>query len=252
MPGGRAVDGLIEARWPVPERVRVVTTTRLGGVSEPPFDAFNLAHHVGDDPDRVRRNRHRLREATGLADIVWLDQQHGTRVVGAKSATAAGVGVTGDASWTSAEGLALAVLTADCVPLVVAAADASVVAVVHCGWRGTVAGVVEAALRAVPVSPGELAAWLGPGICQRCYQVGEEVRDALGDDERRDVLEEDGKAKWRMDLPGLVAHRLRRTGVQRIVASGLCSHCDPRFYSYRRDGRTGRFATLVWRAAQRS
>ena len=140
-----------------------------------------------------------------------------------------------------------------CVPLLLANVDASLVAVVHCGWRGTVAGVVEATLDALPESPSRLVAWLGPGVCGDCYEVGSVVRNALGADERKAVLVEQRtgcgeERKWRMDLPALVAARLRRSGVERIVASALCTICDGRFYSHRRDGDTGRFAALIWLA----
>lgn len=251
MPAARLGSTLIEPGWPVPGRVRSVVTTRVGGVSEPPYESFNLAYHVGDAAERVRRNRRRLLTATGIEHVQWLDQEHGRRVLAASLGTATGEPITADASWTTTGDLGLAVLVADCVPLLLTDEHASLVAVVHCGWRGTVAGVVEATLDALPEAPRRLVAWLGPGVCGNCYEVGADVRDALDGDERRVVLVEQSRAcgedrKWHMDLPGLVAARLRRSGVGRIVPSSLCTICDKRFYSYRRDGRTGRFAALIW------
>ena len=244
---------LIEPEWPVPGRVRALVTTRAGGVSEPPYESFNLAFHVGDVAERVHRNRRRLLAAAGFDAVQWLDQEHGRRVLAASSLTVARGPSTADASWTAAPDLGLAVLVADCIPLLLANVDGSLVAVVHCGWRGTVAGVVEATLDALPESPNRLVAWLGPGVCGDCYEVGSDVRDALRADERKGVLVEQGSVcgdapKWRLDLPALIMGRLRRAGVARIVASSLCTICDRRFYSYRRDGRTGRFAALVWLA----
>ncbi|MDE0660625.1 MAG: peptidoglycan editing factor PgeF [Gammaproteobacteria bacterium] len=238
----------------MPNRVRALVTTRAGGVSEPPYESFNLAFHVGDAAERVKRNRRRLLDQAGIEVVQWLDQEHGQRVLAASSGTAAGGPITADASWTTAGDLGLAVLVADCVPLLLADEDASLVAVAHCGWRGTVAGVVEATLDALPSAPGQLIAWLGPGVCRDCYEVGPEVRDALDGDERA-VLDEQRRRcgeerKWLMDLPALIVARLRRSGVGRIIPSSLCTMCDKRFYSYRREGRTGRFAALIWLAAR--
>lgn len=246
---------LIEPDWPVPGRVRALVTTRAGGVSEPPYDSLNLAFHVGDAPERVHGNRCRLLALAGVDTVQWLDQEHGRRVLAASSRTATRGPFTADASWTATRGLGLGVLVGDCVPLLLASVDGSLVAVVHCGWRGTVAGVVEATLDALPESSNRLVAWLGPGVCGSCYEVGSDVRDALDAAERQGVLVEQGSPcgavrKWRMDLPALIVARLRRCGVERIVPSSLCTICDKRFYSYRRDGRTGRFAALIWLAGR--
>ena len=233
-----------------------MVTTRAGGVSEPPYESFNLAFHVGDAAARVHENRRRLLSTAGVDKVQWLDQEHGRCVLAASPLTVGGP-LSADASWTAARDLGLAVLVADCVPLLLANVDASLVAVVHCGWRGTVAGVVEASVEALPESPSRLVAWLGPGVCGDCYEVGSDVRDALGTDECDGVLVEQESAcgnvrKWRMDLPALIVARLRRSGVERIVPSSLCTICDSRFYSHRRDGHTGRFAALIWLAGEGS
>ncbi|MDE0421080.1 MAG: peptidoglycan editing factor PgeF [Gammaproteobacteria bacterium] len=250
---GAGAQKLIEPDWVASSNIRALVTTRHGGSSKRPFDSFNLAFHVGDDPQIVLGNRARLRAITGIDDMQWLDQEHGRRVVAATPATANGPPVTADASYTVASNVALAVLVADCVPLLLAADDGSVVAAVHCGWRGTVSGVVEAAVGALHISPDRVLAWLGPGICQRCYPVGDIVHDALDAGERALALavdEDSGdQPRWRMDLPALVAHRLRCCGVCRVFPSALCTACDDQFYSYRRDGSTGRMAALIWRVS---
>ncbi|MDE0191057.1 MAG: peptidoglycan editing factor PgeF [Gammaproteobacteria bacterium] len=255
MPAAILGNTIVEPDWPVPGRVRALVTTRAGGVSEPPYESFNLGLHVGDAAERVYRNRRRLLAMTGVDTVQWLDQEHGRRVLAASSHTVANGPLTADASWTAERDLGLAVLVADCVPVLLANVDASLVAVAHCGWRGTVAGVVEATVDALPESPGRLVAWLGPGVCGDCYEVGSDVRDALGADEREGVLVAQESAcgdvrKWRMDLPALIVSRLWRCGVERIVPSSLCTICDKRFYSYRRDGHTGRFAALIWLARE--
>lgn len=255
MPAAILGNTIIEPDWPVPGRVRALVTTRAGGVSEPPYESFNLGLHVGDAAERVYRNRRRLLAMTGVDRVQWLDQEHGRRVLAASSSTMANGPLTADASWTAERDLGLAVLVADCVPVLLANVDASLVAVAHCGWRGTVAGVVEATVDALPESPDRLVAWLGPGVCGNCYEVGSDVRDALGADEREGVMVEQESAcqdvrKWRMDLPALIVARLRLCGLERIVPSSLCTICDKRFYSYRRDGHTGRFAALIWLARE--
>ena len=237
---------MIHPRWATGHGVGALTTTRFGGCSAAPYDTFNLGRGVGDEPDLVDRNRRRLLDHAGIGAIQWLDQEHGATVLAATMSTAAGPVATADAAWTTDEDLALAILTADCVPLLLADIGGSTVAAAHCGWRGTVGGVVEAAVDALPVPPQRLSAWLGPGICGRCYEVGADVADRLEAHERAAVLIP-RRSKWSLDLPSLIGHRLRRAGVRRIECSDLCTHCDGRFFSYRRDGLTGRSATLIWR-----
>lgn len=246
MPAARAGRGLIRPAWANCHGVGALATTRLGGVSRPPYDTFNLGRGVGDEPERVDRNRRSLIDHMGVGDIQWLDQEHGTTVLAATVSTAAGAPATADAAWTADENLGLAILTADCVPLLLADLGGGAVAAAHCGWRGTVGGVVEATVDAVPVRPQRLSAWLGPGICGRCYEVGADVVDRLEAHERAVVLTPK-QSKWCLDLPSLIGHRLQRAGVRAIEYSGLCTHCDGRFFSYRRDGLTGRSATLIWR-----
>ncbi len=228
----------LEAAWEAP--AQVLCTTRHGGVSTGSYAQCNLGLHVGDDPDRVARNRGAVVAATGQDGVQWLDQVHGIDVV---RVDAVGPVVTGDAVWTDRPGVALAVTVADCVPAVVCDAGGTIAAVVHCGWRGAVGGIVELAVGELPVPPEELYVWLGPAICGRCYEVRRDVYDRAGDGP---TFRRARKDTWRFDLPEFVARRFETLGVREVVRSGLCTRCDDRFFSHRRDGVTGRSAAVVW------
>ena len=233
----------LEPVWGAPARVRALCTTRRGGASIGPYAECNLGVHVGDDPQRVARNRRGLSAATGHGRIQWLDQVHGVDV---RRIRRPGPAVTADAAWTDAPGIVLAVGVADCVPALLCAADGSVAAVAHCGWRGAVGGIVEATVRALPVAAGALHVWLGPAICGRCYEVRRDVRDRAGGGP---AFRPAGAGKWLFDLPEFVARRFEALGPREVVRSGLCSRCDDRFFSHRRDGVTGRNAAVVWLAS---
>lgn len=230
--------------------VRILTTLRGGGASAGRYAALNLALHVGDEPAAVARNRRALRQALALrAEPLWMRQVHGTGVAKAEAAEQAGAVPTADAAVCSTPGRALAVLTADCLPVVLAARDGTAIGIAHAGWRGLAAGVLEAALDALGMPPAEVAAWIGPAISAACYEVDEPVRGAFegapGAAQAFTVTGDTGH--WQCDLPALAAARLRALGVSSVEQSGLCTFSDPdRFYSYRRDGETGRMATLAW------
>lgn len=233
--------------------VRAVVTTRAGITSEPPYDGFNLALHVGDDPDTVCANRAELQQALGLArQPAWLEQVHGTDVVDAATVDTSAIAPRADAAFTRAPGVACVVMTADCLPVVLAAADGSVVGVAHAGWRGLCNGVVEAL--AAGMQAGELVAWLGPCIGPDAYETGPEVREAfLARDPGAGaafvpVVRADGTPGFRCDLYALARRRLAALGVTRIAGGDRCTFSEPAtFYSFRRQPVTGRFATLVWR-----
>lgn len=241
-----------------PPGVRALVTTRLSlqGCSAPPYDNFNLALHVGDDPLAVAANRASLRHLLP-AEPLWLDQVHGTTVVCADDdtvASAAGVGPAADASYARERGRVCAVLTADCLPLLLAAGDGSVVAAVHAGWRGLADGVIEATVAAMDAPLEELRVWLGPAIGPTAFEVGDEVRDAFCRHDPqagrafqpRDLSAATGQ--WVCDLYLLARQRLAAVGVRQVSGGGLCTLSDAqRFYSYRRDGKTGRMASLIWR-----
>ena len=235
--------------WPVPLTVRAVTTTRHGGVSEDPYRSMNPADHVGDDPQSVRINRERLQALLDLPEApVWLQQVHGTGIV---DAARAGAGATGDGSWTDRAGIVCAVLTADCLPVLLSDAQGRCVAAVHAGWRGLAAGVIEAAVSALPVAGRDLLAWLGPAIGPRAFAVGEEVRAAfMAHDPGADAAFTQGAdGGLQADLYRLAHQRLAGAGVEAVYGGGECTVSDAtRFYSYRRDGATGRMASLIWLA----
>jgi YfiH family protein len=240
---------LLTPEWPVAARVRACTTLRTGGVSEGPFATLNLAHHVGDRADHVAENRRRLRTVLGLpGEPLWLAQVHGTAV--ARAGDGRG-GAPADAAVASAPGEVCAVLTADCLPVVLADRDATRVAVAHAGWRGLAAGVIEATLEALDRPPERLVAWLGPAISQPAFEVGEEVRAAflVRSPEYAAAFAGNPRGRFQADLYTLARITLARLGLTSIHGGGWCTAREPaRFFSYRRDGTTGRMATLVWLA----
>ncbi len=238
---------LIEADWPAPRNVRAVATTRVGGVSVGAYASLNLGAHVGDDERAVKENRQRLRTALELAhEPVWLRQVHGTAVAEAKSYDAP---PTADASFSSLRGHACAVLTADCLPVLFCDRDGTRVAAAHAGWRGLAGGVLESALRAMGVAPGRMLAWLGPAIEQNMFEVGSEVREQFvaWSADNAHAFAANARGRWQADLYDLARRELARLGVTQVFGGGFRCYADrDRFYSYRRDGTTGRMATLVW------
>jgi YfiH family protein len=232
--------------WTVPARVRAAMTTRAGGVSAVPYASFNLASHVGDDPAAVLENRRRLRDALELpAEPGWLEQVHGSGVAVLPAVAQA----PADAAVTFARGEVCAVLVADCLPVFLAGRAGDRVGIAHAGWRGLAAGVVEATIAALACAPEELVAWLGPSIGQRAFEVGPEVRDAflVQDAGTAAAFHPGRRGRWLADLPGLARRRLAAAGVTAVSGGDLCTHMDAaRFYSFRRDGATGRMAALAW------
>ncbi len=235
--------------WPVPPGVRAVSTTREGGVSPPPFAGFNLADHVGDAPEAVARNRAALLTGVPLPQAPrWLRQVHGTTVVDLDRCPQ--TQPEGDAALTRIPGRVCAVLTADCLPVLLCDAEASVVAAVHAGWRGLAAGVLETTVAAMGRAGVTLSAWLGPAIGPEAFVVGGEVRRAFvtGDPGAERCFHPHGD-RWRADLFALARRRLEALGVT-VYGGGRCTWSDGRFFSYRRDGVTGRMASLIWLEAR--
>lgn len=239
---------VLRPEWRAPRTVRAAFTLRGGGVSAAPFDSLNLGAHVGDSPGAVAENRRRLREGLHLpGEPVWLEQVHGTRVADLDAPGEARSAA--DAVLTRRPGRVCAVQVADCMPVLFAARDASVVAVAHAGWRGLAAGVLEATVARLGVAAGELIAWLGPAISARHFEVGSEVRQAfLGSDPGASgafVPNETGR--WQCDLGALARRRLAALGVTEVSGGTWCTYAEPaRFFSFRRDGRCGRMAALIW------
>ena len=237
--------GWIEPDWPAPQGIRAVTTLRAGGVSAGPFDSLNLAAHVGDEEEKVAANRTRLKAELGLpADPLWLEQVHGVNVVHADAPET----LAADASWTSSKGVICAVMTADCLPVLLCNPQGEQVAAIHAGWRGLLSGVIEATLETMDAP--ESMAWLGPAIGPEAFEVGGEVRAAFLD--RNTAFEaafrQTGDNTWMADIYALSRTLLRQAGVTSIYGGGECTVNQPGdYFSYRRDRQTGRMVSLIWR-----
>lgn len=230
--------------------VRACSTTRRGGLGGGQQATFSLDPRPDTDPDVLAGNRRRLREALALpSEPVWLQQVHGTGVVYARR-PGSGPRPEADAAWTNVPGTVCAVLTADCLPVVIADPAGGAVAVAHAGWRGLAAGVIEATVEALPVEASRLQAWLGPAIGPRAFEVGPEVRSAFVevDPAAADAFRSGRGDRWWADLYRLARQRLTSLGVERISGGEHCTLSGARdFFSYRRDGPdTGRMATLAW------
>lgn len=238
----------LPADWPVEATVVAGTTLRRGGWSEGPYASLNMGRHVGDDAATVDRNRAGVRERLGLpGEPAWLTQVHGSRVVDAAQAQAE---PEADASWTDAAGIVCVVMTADCLPVLFSTRDGGRVAAAHAGWRGLAGGVLEATVSALGVPAGELVAWLGPAISADAFEVGDEVRERFvgADAAAAAEFRRNDRGRWQADLYGLARRRLAAAGVRAVSGGHFCTHGDARrFYSYRRDGRCGRMATLIFR-----
>lgn len=240
--------GFIPASWNLPDTVVAGTTTRQGGASGGVFSSLNMGAHVGDDEARVVDNRDRVRAQLGLrTDPAWLKQVHGTTVVEAHYDRTP---PEADASWTSRPLRACVVMTADCLPVLFAAGDGRHVAAAHAGWRGLAAGILEATVSAMNVEPDDLHAWFGPAISQAAFEVGDEVRSAfLRADPAAEIhFKANPRRRWQANLYGLARQRLEAIGVSQISGGDRCTYGEPdAFYSYRRDGQSGRMATLIFR-----
>lgn len=245
--------------WQLPNGVRALCTNRTGGVSLPPYESLNLGDHVQDDPQHVLQNRHLLRAQLQGARPVFLKQVHGNRVLNLKPSTPDGVDA--DACLTHEVNLACTIMVADCLPILFTDSKGTTVAAAHAGWRGLVEGVIENTVKnfcgAADIEPSELLVWLGPCIGPRAFEVGAQVRNAF--------LEVDEDAsngfkdhphhpnKYLADLPALARKRLQNLGVSSIAGNNSsdawCTVTQvSRFFSYRRDGVTGRFAACIWRS----
>ena len=239
----------IEPAWPAPPNVHAISTIRRGGVSQSPWANLNLGDHVSDDSRHVAENRRRLKHLAGLPhEPWWLTQVHGCDVL-----DAAGLDTSpsceADALYSNRAESVCAVLTADCLPVLFVDAEGREVAAAHAGWRGLAAGVLEQTAGRFASKPETLLAWLGPAIGPESFEVGEDVRDAftVWSSECEAAFLEHGEGRWLADIYQLARLRLRQAGVTAIHGGDYCTYSDAqRFYSYRRDGETGRMATLIW------
>lgn len=230
--------------WPAPASVKACVTTREGGVSEAPFDSLNLGDHVDDRPEAVAENRRRLTEHFSIKPA-WLQQVHGIAVAHADPSVVA----TADASWTATPGIACAAMTADCLPALFCDRAGTRVAAAHAGWRGLAAGVLEATLDSLDLPAEDVLVWLGPAIGPQAFEVGPEVRDVFINqlpEAETTFVPSHNAGKFMADIYKLARLRLAVRGVTAVYGGGFCTVTDPRFFSYRRASRTGRFASLVW------
>lgn len=239
---------LVVPDWPAPANVRAVTTTRRGGISRAPYATLNLGFNTGDDPENVAANRRRLRARLGLIEApFWLRQVHGNDVVRAEKVP--GEPPAADAAWSAMPGLACAVLTADCLPVLLCDRKGTRVAAVHGGWRSLAANILERTVKATGGEPSELMAWLGPAIGPAAFEVGPEVRAMFVErwPETVAAFRPGEGDRWFCDIYSIARTQLQAHGVTQVFGGDCCTVADPdRFYSYRRDGETGRMASLVW------
>lgn len=245
------VDQWITPKWadPTPQliqRVRAYATTRAGSLSAHPYDGFNTANHVGDDLGHVEANRAALAEYFGWElEPQWLRQVHETEVVEAFSD---GIEREGDAVFTRESGQVCTLHTADCLPVFFASAFGEAVALAHAGWRGMSTGILEQTVEKLAFAPDQLRVWLGPAIGQDAYEVGEEVYNAFvqQDPESATFFRINANERWQCDLYGLARRRLNRLGIHAISGGNFCTFHEERFFSYRRQGVTGRILSMIW------
>ncbi|GAB4263133.1 MAG: peptidoglycan editing factor PgeF [Methylomicrobium sp.] len=232
--------------WPAPDRVFAATTLRSGGVSQGCFGSLNMALHVGDDPVQVLKNRQLISEMLALpSPPAWLNQVHGCAVVDAASVSGP---VDADAAFSHAPGIVCAVMTADCLPVLLCSRDGLSVAAVHAGWRGLLSGVITETVKAMNRS--DLLVWLGPAIGPEAFEVGDEVRAAFVDKDPAYLkgFRRTDSGRWLADIYRLARIDLASVGIEAVYGGHFCTVTDSeRFFSFRRDGQTGRMATLIWR-----
>lgn len=242
--------------WPAASRIRAYSTLRTGGVSGAGYESLNLGAHVGDDPSRVSQNRRLVAERLGLPSApCWLEQVHGNCVLDLDRVDlpvdrmpSEPLGPA-DAAVTSRPGVVCVVLTADCVPVLLAERRGRRVGAAHAGWRGLAQGILPAAVAALGVEPRDILAWLGPAIGPRAFEVGDEVRAAFA--ERGfavdDAFERNDRGRWQADLYALAAQSLERAGVTALYGGEHCTFTESdRFFSHRREAPCGRMASLIW------
>ena len=242
----------VSPNWPVPKNIKAFCTTRKGGESKRPFDSFNLATHVEDDLITVLHNRDSLIELAHIpSQPVWLNQQHTDKALALTSPTEFSKPPIADASWTQTPNVVSVVMTADCLPILITDFDGTCVAAIHAGWKGLADNIVSKTIQSMPIKPVKLMAWIGPAISKKNFEVGQDVYDAFvkTNINNKDYFEikERSENKYLADLPGLVTSELNELGVADVYQSDLCTFEDEEhFYSYRRDGKTGRMASLIW------
>ncbi len=242
----------IQPTWNVPSHIHAFTTVRTGGVSLAPFDSFNLGDHVADNPADVQKNRELLVEKFGLPHFpIYLTQTHSTRVI---RLPYEGGNLEADAVYTNQPNQVCLIMTADCLPALFVSRDGKEIAAAHAGWRGLCDGVLENTVKAFACAPSEIQVWLGPAIGEKAFQVGQEVMEqfAAFDEQARLAFkpDESTSGKFLGNLYQIAHQRLNKLGVTEISGGEYCTFTESdKFFSYRRDGKTGRMASLIWRSA---
>jgi len=236
----------IEPDWPVKSNIHAATTLRVGGLSKGVFKSLNPALHVNDNSETVLANRKAISQMLNLpSDPIWLEQVHGDRVIKIDKNTAL---QQADASYTDQAGVVSVVMTADCLPVLLASSDGTEIAAVHAGWRGLLAGIISNT--AAMFKSDNVIAWLGPAIGPDCFEVGGEVKESFTakSNDFSSAFKQTSKEKYLADIYQLARLELAVLGITRVYGGDFCTVTDAqRFYSYRRDGETGRMATLIWR-----
>jgi len=245
----------LKVDWPAPAKIKAFCTTRMGGYSLPPFDSFNLADHVGDQVEQVIKNRGKLKSDLGLpSSPFWLDQIHSCNLVNADLIEDPAKGknqranLQADACYASIANKVCAVMTADCLPLLFCNKQGDWIAAIHAGWRGLADGIVQKTIEAYPRNPSDLIAWMGPAITQSHFEVGENVRIEFieSDSNNSDAFKPLGNNKYLCDIY-LIARKIFDRYSVKSFGGGICSYDESSlFFSYRRDGKTGRMASLIW------
>lgn len=233
------------ANWPAPATITALTTTRLDGFSQAPYDQNNLAYHVGDNTQHVEKNRATLLKSLSLPnEPAWLEQTHSTNCVIIENEHSR----TADAAVTRCKDIPLVIMTADCLPIVLCDQRGTEIAAIHAGWRGLVHGIVENTLAKMQSKPDALMAWIGPGICPTCFEVGSEVKESYTNQYpfTKDTFRYNGSRCY-ADLPKMAELILNAQGVNAVFHAAACTfELENKFYSYRRKAQTGRMATLIW------
>ena len=239
-------------KWPVPDHIKAFTTTRIGGVSQFPFYSFNLAQHVGDNPADVEINRELLIKQFQLpSPPLYLNQIHSTRVI---QLPYDGMNIDADAVYTDQPNQVCAVMTADCLPLLVTNQAGTEIAAIHAGWRGLCNGIIEETIKHFKWPQSEIYVWLGPAISQKAFQVGEEVLAQFSTHNSNAVLafkkDENNEGKYFADLYELAKQRLYILGINNIFGGEHCTFCENEiFFSYRKEKETGRILSVIWNSS---
>lgn len=236
----------LDADWPAPKHIRAGTSIRTGGYSKAPYNELNIAHHVGDNPDDVKKNREALSDYLQLqSEPVWLKQTHSSNIISIDNTSG---NRQADASFTKQKHKVCVIMTADCVPILLCNKDGTKIAAVHAGWRGICSGIIEKSLNAFS-EPETVIAWIGPCISQEYYEVGIDVYENCLRQSHllKNAFEQTNASHWQVNLVKIVRILMEKERVGLIHECGLCTYkMDEMFYSYRRDGTTGRAASMIW------